>query len=76
MQIKLAPTADAVHDRYLIPRVGTLFQIGTSLNGVGQVFTVLSELRDIPDEVRQRFERLWDASESVYPEDEVANQRE
>lgn len=74
-EIRAAPPETGVHDRYLIPRVGAIFQVGTSLKGVGHSFTVMSEMQDVSELVRERFEAIWKDSGVIFPANDDSSEQ-
>jgi len=66
-EIRAAPTSVGVHDRFMVQEVGAVYQVGSSLNGVGHAFTVLTEIEDLAPVVRQHFQTIWDDSEPIFP---------
>jgi hypothetical protein len=55
-----------VHDRFIIPVGGSVDALGTSLNGVGKKFTVMTTLdAPVADIIRSKHEELWRASKPV-----------
>ena len=53
-------TGRELHDRGLIPPAGNATLIGSSLNSVGRVVTVMTEVDDGADQLRSVYERMWD----------------
>lgn len=55
-----------VHDRFIIPKAGPVDALGTSLNGVGKKFTVMTTLdAPVADTIRSKHEDLWRAAVPV-----------
>lgn len=55
-----------LHDRYVIPTVGSALMIGTSLGGT-QVTVTVQLSADTTNLLRAHYESIWDASESLEP---------
>lgn len=55
-----ARSTDRVHGRFLIPEAGEVWQIGTSVNAVGNKFSVMAPLSgEVASRVRELHEDLW-----------------
>jgi hypothetical protein len=62
-----------VHDRFVIPPAGGVDALGTSLNGVGRKFTVMTSLQGpVADTIRAKHEELWEAAKPVAIDDAEA----
>lgn len=58
-----------LHDRILLAEDGSVFTLGTSLNGVGNTTTVLTPMPSPAREaLREEYERLWMEAELVGPQ--------
>jgi hypothetical protein len=62
-------TNDEFHDRYVIPENGPIWQIGTSLGGIGRRFSAMVPLRDekLAKQIRDRFDAAWETGEPIRP---------
>ena len=58
MEVRVA-TKQEMHDRYVIPTRGPITFIGTSLGSVGRRLTVIGQLGDASEEIRQHYEATW-----------------
>lgn len=60
-EVRVGPKT--LHDRFLIPSQGYVQAIGTSLTGVGRSLTIMGELRDVTEALRQKYEEIWTNAE-------------
>ncbi|MGD0862761.1 MAG: hypothetical protein ABSA21_08350 [Candidatus Limnocylindrales bacterium] len=58
---------NAFHDRYVIPEKGSIWMLGTSLNGVGKRTSMMVQVPDNPGgrAIRDAFEEEWGKAKSV-----------
>lgn len=73
IEVRVAKKSE-VHDRYVIPEVGPVTFIGSSIGTVGRRPTVIGQLRDTADEVRARYENVWRSASvlGAVPEESVS----
>lgn len=64
VEVRVA-TKEKMHDRFVIPPQGSVTSIGTSLNFLGQGFTVLVQLGDVSAEIRRHYDVLWHGAERL-----------
>jgi len=64
VEVRVA-TKEKMHDRFVIPPQGSVTSIGTSLNALGQGFTVLGQLGDASAEIRRHYDVLWQGAERL-----------
>jgi len=58
--------AKEFHDRFIIPQTGPVVFLGTSINSVGQKFSVIGEISEpIIREIRMVYEKFWDEAECL-----------
>lgn len=59
--------SDVFHDRFVIPREGSVWLLGTSVSGLGHRLSVMVELADeaMSEAIRNEFEQEWDQAEIV-----------
>jgi hypothetical protein len=62
-------TSDEFHDRYVIPDSGPIWQLGTSLGGVGVRFSAMVRITDdkLAKHIRDRFESAWKTGRPLKP---------
>lgn len=52
--------SDRIHDRYVIPKSGSVEMLGTSLSGVGKKFTAMTRVHPPgSDAIRAAYESIW-----------------
>jgi hypothetical protein len=59
--------SDLFHDRFVMPAAGSVWLLGTSLNGVGNRLSMMVEVTDeaITRALSTQFEEAWDAAEPI-----------
>jgi hypothetical protein len=75
-EVRAAKSDAGMHDRILIPSAGSVYQVGTSLGSIGDSFTVLSEIQDLADTVRDHFEKVWSDAEVIFSAKEESSEDE
>lgn len=59
---------DRYHDRFIIPDSGSIWALGTSMNGVGARLSVMTEIKGpAADAIRRDFEDAWNSGRSLKP---------
>lgn len=59
---------DRWHDRFIIPDSGSIWALGTSMNGVGARLSVMTEIKGPPAEaIRRDFENAWTSGRRLEP---------
>lgn len=59
--------SDVFHDRFVVPLAGPVWMLGTSLNGIGNRFSVMVQIDDpvLASSIRSEVEKAWEAAETV-----------
>jgi hypothetical protein len=60
--------SDRYHDRFVIPYAGSVWALGTSMNGIGVRRSIMTEIKGpVADAIRIDFEKAWESGEAVHP---------
>jgi len=59
IEIRVSNAKD-FHDRFIIPQLGPVIFVGTSINSINQKFSVIGEISDpVAGEIRKAYEKFW-----------------